>query len=509
MTTLYNKVDYLQKINSRGQARGGRGRPGGARGQNMQGRGADEEEEEESIFRKILDNSLRMMMSVRNVSINYNESNGMVLPGFEPEPTILGHNFNLNAPGLGFVFGEQSDIQRRAIENNWLTTSDRLNAAYMKKHTQTLNARATIEPFRNFNIQVTASRNASESFQSYFRADSLGNFQNYSPTERGDFSISYLTWNTAFITDHPSTYSNENFENFQSYLMTIANRLSGNNPHSDFNTRDSLGFPDGYSMTQQDVMVPAFLAAYTGRDPENQSLSYFPSIPMPNWRITFTGLTQIDFIGKYFRNIAINHSYNSTYTINSFESNMHYREGDDGFQYVRNQTNVFFPKHDINQIMINEQFSPLISLNMTMHNSLMARVEIRKSRNLALSFANNQVTEVSSNEYVFGTGYRIKDLEFVVTSGGQARRLSSDLNIKVDVSIRDNKTILRKMVEDANQISAGQKVVSINTSADYMISQSINLRVFYDQVINNPYVSTQFPNSNINAGLGLSFMLAQ
>ncbi len=509
MTTLYNKVDYLQKINSRGQARGGRGRPGGARGQNMQGRGADEEEEEESIFRKILDNSLRMMMSVRNVSINYNESNGMVLPGFEPEPTILGHNFNLNAPGLGFVFGEQSDIQRRAIENNWLTTSDRLNAAYMKKHTQTLNARATIEPFRNFNIQVTASRNASESFQSYFRADSLGNFQNYSPTERGDFSISYLTWNTAFITDHPSTYSNENFENFQSYLMTIANRLSGNNPHSDFNTRDSLGFPDGYSMTQQDVMVPAFLAAYTGRDPENQSLSYFPSIPMPNWRITFTGLTQIDFIGKYFRNIAINHSYNSTYTINSFESNMHYREGDDGFQYVRNQTNVFFPKHDINQIMINEQFSPLISLNMTMHNSLMARVEIRKSRNLALSFANNQVTEVSSNEYVFGTGYRIKDLEFVVTSGGQARRLSSDLNIKVDVSIRDNKTILRKMVEDANQISAGQKVVSINTSADYMISQSINLRVFYDQVINNPYVSTQFPNSNINAGLGISFMLAQ
>lgn len=519
MNTLYNKIGYLKKLNSQGRnrGRGGRGmqrqRPGmESRTQNGEDEaGADTTDAKNTgaeVFKAILDNTLKVLMGVKNVSLNYNESNGILMPGFNGEPTALGNDFNMNAPGLGFVFGEQRDIRQEAFEKGWLTTSDKLNSAYMKKHTSSLNGRATIEPFRNFRIEINASRNYTKNYQTYYRADSLGNFENFSETEQGSFSMSYLAWNTAFVTENED-YSNENFENFKSYLITIANRLSKNNPNSDYTQRDSLGFPDGYSMTQQDVMVPAFLAAYSGKKPEKVGLDYFPRIPMPNWRLTFNGLTNIDFIGEYFKNISINHAYNSTYTIGGFQTNIQYKEGQDGFQYVRNQTGVFLPKYEINQVMITEQFSPLVSFDMTMHNSLMLRLEMKKSRNLALSFSNNQLTEVSSQEYVFGAGYRIKDVQFVVKTGGASRRLSSDLNIKVDFSIRDNKTILRKLVEDANQISAGQKVISINTSVDYMISQSINLRLFYDQVINNPYVSSQFLNSNTNAGISLSFTLAQ
>lgn len=518
MNTLYNKIGYLKELNSQSSSRGRRrgrtpGREGGGRMEEQENKVMEDSTKTKSkgqeIMKKILDNTLRVLMGIKNVSINYTENNGILMPGLEAEPTVLGNNFNMNAPGLGFVFGDQRDIRQRAFENGWLTTSDKLNSAYMKKHTNRLNARATIEPFRNFRIEITANRNFTENYQTYYRADSLGEFHNYSESEQGSFSMSYLTWNTAFVSDNRTDYSNENFENFKSYLITIANRLSSNNPNSDYTQRDSLGFPDGYSMTSQDVMIPAFLAAYGGKKPEKISLDYFPNIPLPNWRLTFNGLTDIDFIGEYFKNISVNHAYNSTYTIGGFQSNIDFKESVDGFQYIRNQTGVFIPEYEINQMVITEQFSPLISFDMTMHNSLTTRVEIKKSRNLALSFANNQLTEVSSNEYVFGAGYRVKDVQFVFKAGGTSRRLSSDLNIKLDLSIRDNKTVLRKLVEDANQISNGQKVISINTSVDYMISQSINLRLFYDQVVNNPYVSSQFRNSNINAGISLSFTLAQ
>lgn len=519
MNTLYNKIDYLKKLNSQSRNRGMRGRERGRRQRRESRRNPKENEQTQEdsteekqfagIMKKVLDNALRIVTGIKNVSFNYTENNGMVLPGFKPEPTLLGNNFKKNAPGLGFVFGEQTDIRSKAFNNGWLTTSDKLNSAFIKKHTEKLNARATIEPFRNFRIEISANRNFAKNYKTYFQADSAGNFKNYSETENGNFSMSFLSWSTAFNSSDDEDFSNVNFENFKSYLLTIANRLSRKNPNSNFNKRDSLGFPDGYGQTQQDVMIPAFLAAYGGKKPENVALDYFPSIPKPNWRLTFDGLTNIDFIGEYFKNVSITHGYNSTYSVGGFKTNIKYNEDQDGFQYVRNQTGGFLPKYDINQVVIRERFNPLISFDMTMHNSLMARIEIKKSRNLSLSFSNNQLTEITSNEFVIGTGYRVKDVEFIIKAGSRQRTMSSDLNIKVDFSIRDNKTILRKIAQDANQISSGQKVISINTSADYMISNSVTLKLFYDQVINNPHISSRYPNSNINAGLSVKFSLAQ
>jgi cell surface protein SprA len=183
-----------------------------------------------------------------------------------------------------------------------------------------------------------------------------------------------------------------------------------------------------------------------------------------------------------------------------------------GFPVETDNNENYIAEQQIAQVSITEQFSPLITFDMTWVNSLMTKFEIKKSRNLSLSFANNQLTEVVSNEYVIGLGYRIKDVKFTVRNmGGQGgvSNLKSDLNLRADFSVRNNKTVLRRIDEDINQVSTGQQVISINFSADYMLSQRVNLRFFFDKVINNPYVSSQYRNSTTNGGISFRFTLAQ
>jgi cell surface protein SprA len=145
---------------------------------------------------------------------------------------------------------------------------------------------------------------------------------------------------------------------------------------------------------------------------------------------------------------------------------------------------------------------------MTWKNSLITKVEIKKSRVLALSLANNQLTETNSNEYVVGTGYRIKDVEFKMFSGGRGKKISSDLDLKLDLNIRNNKTVIRKVIEDEEQITMGQRIISIKFSADYVLNQRLNIKVFYDRVVTNPFISTTFPGAITNGGFSLRFTLA-
>jgi cell surface protein SprA len=177
----------------------------------------------------------------------------------------------------------------------------------------------------------------------------------------------------------------------------------------------------------------------------------------------------------------------------------------------KNPKGDFYPIYEIGVVSITEQFSPLINFDMTMQNSLLAKIELKKSRNLSMSFSNNQLTEVSSDEIVIGLGYRFKDvpLTFASFGGGGQRTFKSDVNLKADFSIRDNKTVLRSIDTDLNQVSAGQKVVSINTSIDYMLSQTLTFRFFFDKIITNPFLPSQFRNSTTKGGFSLRFSLAQ
>jgi cell surface protein SprA len=163
---------------------------------------------------------------------------------------------------------------------------------------------------------------------------------------------------------------------------------------------------------------------------------------------------------------------------------------------------------EIAQVSINEQFSPLFKLDMLWKNSLITKIEIKNSRMLSLSLINNQLTETNTKDYVIGTGFRIKDLEFRFMSGGRGKKMSSDLDLKLDLNIRNNKTIIRKVIEDVEQITMGQQIISIKFSADYVLNQRLNIKAFYDKVITNPFISTTFPGSITNAGFSLRFTLA-
>ncbi|HPB01332.1 MAG TPA: hypothetical protein PLZ67_00115, partial [Bacteroidales bacterium] len=209
---------------------------------------------------------------------------------------------------------------------------------------------------------------------------------------------------------------------------------------------------------------------------------------------------------KRFKSATISHAYRCTYNIGGYSSNVLFSDSDaDGYTTVKDALGNYLPKFEIAQVSITEQFSPLMNIDLTWKNSLISKIEYKKSRNLAVSFANNQMTEIISGEITLGFGYRFKDVEFEISG----KDFKSDLSLKADFSIRNNKTVLRKIVEDVDQISAGQKVISINLSAEYMLSQKFTIRAFFDKVINNPYISSQFLNSNTNAGISLRFSLAQ
>jgi len=506
MSNLYNKVPYLKKLNTPQRSPGRR--PSNPR--NRQNEDQKKKVKKESLALKALNEGVKVLMMWKDASITYSENRGNYLPGFMPEPDALGNNWSKMAPGLGYVFGLENDIRYQAGINGWLSTDSAINQLSVNKYSSDLNIRATLEPIKDFRVELSASRTYTTSTEDYYKwsEDDLS-FQSYGAMERGSFSMSYLTIGTAFKKISKDNNS-EPYANMRDYRFVIADRLAKQNPNWSGMYNDSTGFPVGYSSTSQDVIHGAFVAAYTGKSPESVKVGYFPSIPLPNWRITYKGLSDIPVLKKWFKSITISHAYRSSYNIGSYVSNILYQEAN-GAVSTLNDSYDFNAKYDITLLSISEQFSPLIRINATLNNSMLANVEIKRSRNLALSFVNNQLTEVISQEYIIGLGYRIKGVKLTFTNlGGNSRkRVDSDLNLKADFSLRDNRTILRRIDQNIDQVSSGQKVLSINFSADYMLSQRMTMRFYYDQVINNPYMANQYRNSTTNGGISLRFTLAQ
>ena len=516
MEKLYNKVPYLKKLN-RGSRRRGKGNKNSARQGSTAKKAkkvvADTTKKDNHIAKAILDNSLKFLMMWKDASITYSQSNGNLMPGFYPEPGALGNNWTQMAPGIGYVFGWQNDITANPDHINWLSQDSSMNTLNYNKYTTNLNARATLEPFKDFRIELSATRTYSYTREGYYKYDEdFGVFKEYTPRERGSFSMSFFTFGTAFD-KLDADNSTGTYEKMRSNRLEMANRLARENPYWDGQTVDSTGFPSGYSSSSQDVLHGAFVAAYTNRNPNTIPLTYFPTIPFPNWRVTYKGLSKIPALHKVFKNVTITHSYRSSYSIGSYVSDVNFEDLRSlGYPSTVNENGDFINRYDMTLLSITEQFSPLIKLDMTWNNSLLTNLEFKKSRNLSLSFVNNQLTEVSSNEYVFGLGYRIKNVKFSIkTLGGRGKKtqLNSDLNLKLDFSIRDNTTVLRRLDQDIDQISSGQRITSLNFSADYMVSQKFTVRFYFDRIMNKPHVANQYPNSTTSGGISLRFTLTQ
>ena len=516
--SLYNKVGYFKKVNQkfRAQSQGG----GGGRGGPQRPGGPEQKEDEKGKDKDKDPNRLRpwdygakLIMTVKNVNVRYALNEGTYMPGYGRRTSLMGMDNQFQAPGAAFIFGLQDDnFIENAGRRGWLVDNPFVQEPVLRNSNEDFNMRVNLEPLPNMRIELTASRMVSENSTEKYRFNQdLQDYLGDSYQKMGNFSMTYLPIRTAFIRDGEN-FQNDVFDQFVFNRWDVANRLAG---QSDFSNPvfDRAEFPDGYGPTQQDVVIPAFLAAYTGQSVEEVPLnplnySILDALMNPNWNFNYDGLSKIKALKKIFRTVTLNHGYRSNLTIGGYTSNPAFELTAEGAP-IRDlsEEKSFVHETQINIITITEQFAPLVGFDITLNNSLNAKLEWRKDRNLALSTANYQVTEIRGEEYVAGIGYTFQQVQLPFEIGG--KKPKSDLTLRVDLSIRDNLMITRRMVELTNLVTSGQKVISIKVAADYLISRALTVRAFYDQMVNQPRTTITFPTSNINAGLSLRFTLSQ
>ncbi|GGD46337.1 cell surface protein SprA [Muriicola marianensis] len=433
-----------------------------------------------------------VLTMVKRLNINYNENNGQVLPGYTQSIGFIG----TTRPSLGFVFGSQADVRFEAARNGWLTVFPEFNQQFIKRTNKQLNVTATAQPVQDLTIDLVADRQFSSSLQENFKVQD-GEYIVQTPNTFGNFSISTMMLGTFF--SKSDEFTSENFETFKENRIVIANRILSDRGGADEGL-DADGFPLRYGKTSQDVLLPAFFAAYTGQDVNRVNLDAFREIPIPNWNIKYTGLMRNKWFKSKFKRFSLSHGYRAAYSINSFQTNLERQNGT-----IDPETQDLLPTNIINNVVLTDQFNPLMRVDFEMKNSLSVVAEVRADRALSLSFDNNLLTEINGKEYTVGLGYRFKDVTFVTNIGGEKQRLKGDLNLKADVSLRDNITIIRNLDLDNNQITSGQNLLSIKFTADYALTKSLNALFFYDHSFSQFAVSTAFPQTTINTGFTLRY----
>ncbi|MBE6346404.1 MAG: cell surface protein SprA [Lentimicrobiaceae bacterium] len=507
LTKLYNKVPYFKEVLT-------------PKRNNNRARQPKIEDEVKSAdttkrspkknYAKIIgDGAIRVLLSVKKVSFTFSQGSGVSLPGYMMQPDYIGLNSITGAPGLGFVLGWDRDILDKAIAGNWLTTDSTFNQAYSERFNENYNYKVTLEPFPDLKIDVSGMRNYVENFSEYFRADANGVFNFFTPSNGGNFSMSYLMTATSFKD------SDELFNTLLTNRQDIAYRLARENEVwiglGEPEVYDSIGkgfFPYGYGASSQEVLMYSFLAAYSGQDIDEVGLTMFKKFALPNWTVNFSGLTKIPAVKKIFKTFNITHSYKSNYSISTWASNINYVE--ENPLAVYEGTNIKVPEYDIAQIVVSEQYAPLIGVNMSFANNLAPSFEYKKSRSLTLSFINNQLTEVEGREIIIGCGYTFKDLGIVVSSGsGNSKRNTNDLVLKLDIGFRKDITTLRSIDENYSQISSGQNRINIYLTADYDFSSRLGMQAFFKRDVTDPFVANSFKTSNTFAGVTLRFSLTQ
>lgn len=504
MVMLYNKIPYLREINNPGQAKK-KPSPKKELTNDKKGKDSkllkDEEETPEAKKPPVLVYTLKVLMSLKNASVSYTQNEGTVLPGFKPTPEYVGQDFKSQGPGIDFILGSQDpDFRNRAARNGWLSKDPRITSFYTQSYQENLTGRATFEPITDLRIDINISRTRSQNSQVLFRYDDTTQaFKDVNvPQTTGSYSITYNTWASTFSKEQ-SNGNSDVFEQFQRYRETIAARLAAN-PNRPSSGTDSIGFPLGYSRNSQDVLIPAFLAAYGGTDPNKIGLTAFPSLPDANWKITYNGLSKIEAIKEYASNITLNHQYTSTYTVASFQNIL-----DTGTNVL---TGDYAPKYQIRQISITERFGPFLGVDITFVNNVTTRVEYKRDRTLNFSLTNGQLNEQKGSEWVVGAGYRTTKLTIpFVRRGGRRMVLESDINFRLDFGIRDNVTKIRNLDRPSNDAVQGQRVYTLRPTIDYMISEQLMLRIFYDFRRTDPKTSNSFPTIIQSGGFSLRYTI--
>ena len=466
----------------------------------------------------------RLLMAIRGIQVNYNIDESTSLSGFLPTPGILGMNSVNSAPGIGFITGSQDpNIRFRAAENGWLTKSSVLNIPFLQVRTQNLTYRTAIEPFRDFKIQLEGRWSRSDNYQELFRQDSLQTgYKNFSPVRSGNYSMSFLSFLTAFDSNSPDDNS-VIFNRFRSYRNIMLDRLNAKNR--------TEGLEGQYDLNSQDVLIPAFFAAYSGVSPDKVGFSPFVNIPLPNWRVDYNGLANVGWFKRKFSNISIQHAYSSTYSVGNFVSSLGYKDVSlltlDNMMYntatlskgqivrqdditYRDQMGDEFlvPIYAMSVITFQEKFSPLIGINATTKSKISIQVSYNQDRNIGLNLANSYVNELSNKDLVLGLGFTRANVLVPFKVKGKRVRLKNDLKFDAKLTIRDTRTIQRKL-DEAPVVTNGFTQFQFRPQASYKVTERLNVTAYYDRMFNNPFVSNQFYRSTDQAGIQVRFSLSE
>jgi cell surface protein SprA len=471
----------------------------------------------------------KLLTMIKSASITYAATYKSRLPGYMDSTRFLGQNFNSMAPGLDYVFGRQPDtawLNQKAAQG-LITRDTNFNFLFRQSLEQHLNIRAQLEPLRELIVDVYLDKTFTKDYSELFK-DTLGNGQlrHLNPLANGGFSVSYIAFNTLFGKYNPNELS-ETFKTFQNNRLIISKRVAEGNPYwqslptSQKFTAD--GYARGYGRYAQDVLLPAFLSAYTGKDPStiplikqsNAKISSNPFsgiIPKPNWNLTYTGLTRLPALAAKFQNITLTHGYKGTLSMNSFNSALLYQDpfrlGGPGF--VDTVSGNYIPFFLVPNITIQENFEPLIGVDITTIDQLNLKFEYRKGRQLSLSMVDYQLSESRSTEWVFGFSFRKKGVKLPFRlPNGKSNSLQNDLTFKIDLSMRDVSNTNSRLDQANAYGTGGQKELTIQPSIDYVINNRVNLRFFFDQRKVTPYISTAAPTTNTRAGITVRVSLAQ
>lgn len=483
----------------------------------------------------------RLAMMVRNVSINYRSSYQLTLPGFLPS---VGDAFGQKkvgqmAPGLDFAFGMVGDDYiEKARNNDWLLCNDSIATPATTSRTDNLTLRATLEPVKDFKIDLSATRTKTTQKSIQYM------YEGTPTTQSGTFQMTTISLGSAFegMGNANSGYRSKTFEKFVNSLAGFRDRVEAQYAGTVYPAGSALAggkFDASRTPVNQyssDVMIPAFLKAYTSMG--GNSLSVFPALSrmLPNWTIRYSGLGRLPWFNEHFKSININHSYKSVFAVGSYNSYSTFQEYMNGLGFVSDATtgnpspsSMF----NISQVSINESFSPLLGMDVTFNNNMTVKAEYRQTRVLNLSMTSVQLNEALSKDWVIGMGYRINNFD-VFGWGAKASRSKSkggnknaanknaantktvqngtnhDLNLRLDFSFRKQAAIVRDIASMVSSASSGNNALKLSFSADYTFSKLLTMSFYYDRQTNTPLLSSSsYPTTTQDFGLSIKFSLTR
>jgi cell surface protein SprA len=477
----------------------------------------------EDFFTKAAEYSTRFLMMLRRVNVQVGQTRGMMLPGFQPMIGDWNGQANTpfgNAPGWGFAFGDvRESYVKDAINNKWLIMNGDNIMPVNINNTKTLTATVALEPAAGLKIDLNGTRNDMRDTEIQYM------YAGMPTTYGGTFTMTTVAFGGMFSSggNVKNGYASKAFDQFLANRNIISSRLEAQYARS---TYPAYGFMEGHPLAGQpynpvigvrqnssDVLIPSFIAAYTGNDPKKTGLSAFPSVlnMLPNWRVAYDGLIQLPLVKKHFKSMTLSHQYRCVYNVGGYTSFLNWVDAGDGLGFANSLDGQPVPSsaYDIASVSLTESFAPLVGLEATFNNNVTMGVKFAKTRNINLNISSFQIVETLANDVTISLGYKYADFNKVLKMK-KKENFSNDLTVRFDITERKNQSLIRKIEDGYTQLTQGAQTRNIQLSADYAFSKAVTIRAFYDLQVNKPLVSSaSYPTSDSSYGISLRMSLTQ